>query len=59
MKSCRRTGKTAAVAALVVLGAAAWSNGAAAQETGTERTEHPGSVEHPSAQHQTPGRGGG
>ncbi len=59
MKSCRRTGKTAAVAALVVLGAAAWSNGAAAQQTGTERMEHPGSVEHPSAQHQTPGREAG
>ncbi|HTQ46487.1 MAG TPA: hypothetical protein VMI75_27210 [Polyangiaceae bacterium] len=48
MKSCRRTGKTAAVTALVVLGAAAWSSGAAAQQA---PAQHPSSTEHPSAEH--------
>jgi hypothetical protein len=52
MKSCRRTGKTAAVAALVVLGAAAWSGGAAAQQSDPEHpsTEHPSGTEHPSSE---------
>jgi hypothetical protein len=55
MKSCTRKGKTAAVAALVVLGAAAWSNGAAAQQ---DPAQHPGATEHPSGQ-QAPGKEAG
>jgi hypothetical protein len=46
------------MAALVVLGAAAWSNGAAAQQTGTEHpsSQQPSTTEHPSAQHQAPAK---
>jgi len=56
MKSCTRTGKTVAVAALVVLGGAAWSNGAAAQQ---DPTQHPSTTEHPSTRREAPAREAG